>query len=63
MYYLTKLRDACGVVNSAIALAAARGIQNATGSGQLNLELGRGWSKSIMERIGFVMKLPHIVRS
>ena len=43
-----------GVVNSAIALADARGIQTATGSGQLN-ELGRGWSKSSMERMGFVM--------
>ena len=30
-----------GVVNSAIALAAARGIQKSTGSGQLNA-LGRG---------------------
>ena len=42
MYYLTKLRDACGVVNSAIALAAAGGIQKATGSMGLNHELGRG---------------------
>ena len=44
-----------GVVNSAIALAAARGIQKAMGSGQLN-EFGRGWSKSFMERNGFVMR-------
>ena len=43
-----------GVVNSAIALADARGIHKATGSGQLN-GLGRGWSKSFMERMGFVM--------
>ena len=43
-----------GGVNSAIALADARGIQKATGSGQLN-ELGRGWSKSFMERMGFGM--------
>ena len=43
-----------GVVNSAIGLAAARGIQKSTGSGQLN-ELGRGWSKSFMEHMGFVM--------
>ena len=43
-----------GVVNSVIVLAAARGIQNATGSGHLN-ELGRGWSKSFMEHMGFVM--------
>ena len=53
--YLTKLRDAGGVVNSAIAVAAARGIQKATGSGQLN-ELGRGWAKSFMTRMGFVMR-------
>ena len=52
---LTKLRDACGVVNSVIAVAAARDIQKATGSGQLN-ELGRGWAKSFMERMGFVMR-------
>ena len=32
----------------------ARGTQKATGSGQLNV-LGRGWSKSLMERMGFVM--------
>ena len=43
-----------GVVNSAIALVAARGIPKATGSGQLH-ELGRGWSKSFMEHMGFVM--------
>ena len=43
-----------GVVNSAIALTDAGGIQKATGSGQLN-ELGRGWSKSSMERIDFVL--------
>ena len=34
---------------------AAHGIHNATGSGQLN-ELGRGWSKSFMESMGFVMR-------
>ena len=44
-----------GVVNSVIALAAARGIQKATGSGQLH-ELGRSWSKSFMECMGFVMR-------
>ena len=44
-----------GVVNSAIALAIARGIQKATGSGQVN-ELGRGWSKSFMERMGTMGK-------
>ena len=49
--YLTKLLRC---VNSVIALADARGIQKATGSGQLN-ELGRGWSKMLMERMGFVM--------
>ena len=43
-----------GVVTSAIALADARGIQKATGNGQLN-ELGRGWSKSSTEHMGFVM--------
>ena len=34
--------------------ADACGIQKATGSGQLN-NLGRGWSKSVMERMGFVV--------
>ena len=43
-----------GVVNSVIALADERGIQKATGRGQLN-ELGRGWSKSFMEHMGFEM--------
>ena len=43
-----------GVVTSAIALADARGIQKATGNGQLN-ELGRGWSKSSTEHMGFVV--------
>ena len=43
-----------GVVNSSIALAAARGIQKSTDSGKLN-ELGRSWSKSFMEHVGFVM--------
>ena len=43
-----------GVVNSVIALSPARGIQKATGSGQLS-ELGRGWSKSFMEHMDFVM--------
>ena len=43
-----------GVVNSAIALAAARDIQKSTGSGHRN-ELERGWSKSFMERMCFVM--------
>ena len=42
-----------GVVNSAIALAAARVIQK-SGSGQLN-EFGRGWSKSFIEHMGFMM--------
>ena len=42
-------------VLSTIALAAARGIQKATGSGQLH-QLGRGWSKSFMEHMGFVMR-------
>ena len=53
--YLTKLLQLCGVVNSATTLAAARGIQKATGSGQLHY-LGRGWSKSVMERMGFIMR-------
>ena len=43
-----------GVVNSAIVLAAARGIQKSTANRQLN-ELGRGWSKSVMEHMGFVV--------
>ena len=36
-------------------MAAARGIQKTTGSGELH-ELGRGWSKSFMERMGFVTR-------
>ena len=44
-----------GDVNSAIALAAARGIHKSTASGQLN-EIGRGWSKSFMEHMGFVVE-------
>ena len=51
--YLTKLPG--GVLNSAIALAAARGIQKDTGGGQLH-ELGRGWAKSFMQRMGFVIR-------
>ena len=53
MAYLTKLLKVLSTV-SIIALAAARGIQKSTGSGQLN-ELGRGWSKSFMEHISFAM--------
>ena len=53
--YLTKLLEGEGVVNTAIALAAARGIQKATRSGKLR-KLGRGRSKSFMERMGFVMR-------
>ena len=46
-----------GVVNSAIALAAARGIEKATGGGGGQLhELGRYWAKSFMQRVGFVMR-------
>ena len=43
-----------GVVNSAIVLAAARGIQKDTEGGYY--ELGRGWAESFMQRIGFVMR-------
>ena len=67
--YLTRLRYAAGVVNSTIALPAARDIQKATGNWQLH-DLGRGWSKSVMERMGFIMRkatnirrCPHILRS
>ena len=38
-----------------IIIVIARGIQKATGIGHLH-ELGRGWSKSLMERTGFVMR-------
>ena len=44
-----------GVVNIAIVLVAACGIQKATGGGQLH-ELGRGWAKSFMQRMGFMMR-------
>ena len=43
-------------VNSAIALAAARGILKATGGGGQLHELGRGWAKSFMQCMGFVMR-------
>ena len=38
-----------------MALAGACDIQKAKGSGQLH-ELGRGWSKSFMEHMCFVMR-------
>ncbi len=45
------------VVNSAFALAAARIVQKATdGCGQLH-DLGRGWAKSLMQSIVFVMRM------
>ena len=46
-------------MNSVIALAAARvwwhPESHGGGGGQLH-ELGRGWAKSFMQRIGFVMR-------
>ena len=43
------------IVNSAIVLAAARSVPKSTRSGQLMSGLGRGWSNSFMEHMGFVM--------
>ena len=51
---LTKLLEVLSTFPLQNAGTVARGIQKATGRGQLN-NLGRGWSKSVMERMGFVV--------
>ena len=50
--YLTKLLEVLSTVPLLLRMHVAS--TKPRGSGQLN-ELGRGWSKSLMERMGFVM--------
>ena len=59
--YITALRDAAGVVNTAIVVAAAEGIVAAADRSLLRqhggtLVLTKSWAKSLMIRMGFVKR-------
>ena len=59
--YIRTLRQAGGVVNTAIVMAAAEGIISSRCPGKLqkqggDIQIGKDWAKSLMSRMGFVKR-------
>ena len=61
-YYIRALRQAGGVVNTAIVMAGAEGIISSRCPSKLqkqggDIQIGKDWAKSLMSRMGFAGKI------